>query len=200
MKLVKINGTLILEAEVETLIELVLLALAKKLNLRYANLSSADLSYANLRSANLRSADLRSTDLSYVDLRYANLSYANLRSASLSSADLTEVSVNNFTSGYFQTPPEAGAFEAYKVASGVIVKLLIPAEAKRSSATARKCRASKAIVLGIEGQDEVVSNYSSSFVYKVGETVEVEDYDNDRWNECAPGIHFFMTREEAELW
>ena len=29
---------------------------------------------------------------------------------------------------------------------------------------------------------------------KVGETVEVSDFNKDRWEECAPGIHLFMCR------
>ena len=44
---------------------------------------------------------------------------------------------------------------------------------------------------------EVNSNYDSRFVYRIGETVEVPNFDDDRWNECAPGIHFFITRQEA---
>jgi hypothetical protein len=26
---------------------------------------------------------------------------------------------------------------------------------------------------------------------------KVENFNEDRWNECAAGIHFFITREEA---
>ena len=26
---------------------------------------------------------------------------------------------------------------------------------------------------------------------------ELENFNEDRWNECAAGIHFFITREEA---
>ena len=44
---------------------------------------------------------------------------------------------------------------------------------------------------------EVNSNYDKTFIYRVGEVVTVDDFDDDRWNECAPGIHFFITREEA---
>ena len=39
--------------------------------------------------------------------------------------------------------------------------------------------------------------YDYNFIYKVGEIVEVDNFDKDRWNECSPGIHFFMTRDEA---
>ena len=100
--------------------------------------------------------------------------------------------------------PDTGSFIAWKKASRRIIKLLIPEDAKRSSATSRKCRANKAIVLSIENIDgspseelEVKSNYDPNFTYRVGETVEVKDFDEDRFNECAPGIHFFINREDA---
>ena len=99
--------------------------------------------------------------------------------------------------------PEVGFYTAYKRAHGLIVELLIPADAKRSSATSRKCRASKAKVVsitnvdGTPAGDSVRSDYDSDFVYTVGETVTVDDFDENRWNECAPGIHHFITRGEA---
>ena len=80
----------------------------------------------------------------------------------------------------------------------------IPKSAKRSSATTRKCRCSKAKVLSItelDGSDsgitEIRSDIDESFIYKVGETVSVSDFDENRWNECSTGIHFFITRDEA---
>jgi hypothetical protein len=100
--------------------------------------------------------------------------------------------------------PEYGAFIAWKKANGMIVKLLIPEDAKRSSAFGRKCRASKAVCLAIENADgtpsdatSIPSGYDGDFIYTVGETVEVENFDGDRTHECAPGIHFFITRKEA---
>ena len=47
------------------------------------------------------------------------------------------------------------------------------------------------------GLSEIESDYDGDFVYRVGETVEVPDFDDNRWNECAAGIHFFITRDEA---
>ena len=103
--------------------------------------------------------------------------------------------------------PEEGAYIGYKKAwhnsKPVIVKLLIPEDALRSSATSRKCRASKAEVLDITSIDkkehfqEVISSYDKNFVYKVGKTVEVENFDRNRWNECSTGIHHFITYGEA---
>ena len=167
-------------------------------DLRYANLSGADLSGADLRGADLSGADLRGADLRGADLRGANLRYANLRGASLSGAK-----TNHYTAFYHLQCPEEGSFIAYKKASNYIIKLLIPEDAQRSSATSRKCRASKAKVLDITHIETgvtvntVISNYDNTFIYKVGEEVKVDDFDTDRWNECSTGIHFFITKEEA---
>ena len=187
----------------------------ERADLRGADLRGADLCDADLRDADLRGADLRDADLYYAnlrgaDLRGADLSGADLRGANLHSADLrsakntNKITWNAQTAFYPLQCPETGAFIGYKKAAGKIVMLEICADAKRSSATSRKCRCSKAKVLSIthlDGSDsgltEVRSNYSKEFVYRVGEIAEVSDFDDDRWNECAAGIHFFITRDEA---
>ena len=182
-------------------------------NLTGVNLRSADLSYANLSYTDLSYADLIDTDLFHVDLSCTNLSNANLNKADLSSAILNNANLkdaildniryNECTSFFALQCPEEGSFIGYKRARGKIVKLLITEDAKRSSATSRKCRCSKAKVLSItnaentEKYNEVISFHDKSFVYKVGEIVEVKDFDENRWNECSTGIHFFLTREEA---
>ena len=184
-------------------------------NLRKANLCGADLCGANLRGANLyganlRGADLCDADLCGADLRGADLCYANLCGADLFNANLRdaknvdEVKWNMYTTFYPLQCPETGSFIGYKKASGYIIELEICADAKRSSATSRRCRCSKAKVLGITNLDgsvsglrEIGSNYNKNFIYHIGETVEVPNFDDNRWNECAPGIHFFITREEA---
>lgn len=182
----------------------------ERADLRGADLRGADLCDADLRDADLRGADLRDADLYYANLRGADLSGADLRGANLHSADLrgakntNKITWNAQTAFYPLQCPETGAFIGYKKAAGKIVMLEICADAKRSSATSRKCRCSKAKVLSIthlDGSDsgltEVRSNYSKEFVYRVGEIAEVSDFDDDRWNECAAGIHFFITRDEA---
>lgn len=105
--------------------------------------------------------------------------------------------------------PEKGSFIGFKRAYAVrncvevIIELEIPAEAKRSSATNRKCRCNKAKVLsitdlqGIAEFQKAHSRYDNDFIYEVGKTVIVDDYDDNRWNECSTGIHFFITRDEA---
>ena len=183
-------------------------------DLRDANLRGADLCGADLRDANLRGADLCGADLCGADLRGADLRDANLRGADLCGANLRGADLRGaknidsitwsiYTAFYPLQCPEKGAYTAYKKAHGLIVELEIPADAMRSSATSRKCRASKARVISITdvdgnpGGDSVASDYDSDFVYRVGETAEVPNFDTNRWNECAPGIHHFITRGEA---
>ena len=141
------------------------------------------------------------------DLRGADLRHADLRGANLCGANLCDAKSNEKTAMFALACPEYGEFIGWKKANGLIVKLLILADAKRSSATTRKCRCSKAKVLSIQtiGGDDaeqpyVASDHDKSFFYRVGETVEVADFDENRWNECSTGIHFFITLCEAEQW
>ena len=168
-------------------------------NLRDANLCDANLRDANLRDANLYSANLHNADLCGANLCDANLHSANLCDANLCGANLRGADANEHTSMFHLQCPEEGAFVGWKkCCDKVIVKLLIPEDAKRSSSTSRKCRCDKAVVLEIFGSDVGISQHDSDFVYKKGETVMVDDFNDDRWIECAEGIHFFITRKEAE--
>ena len=172
-------------------------------NLREANLYGADLRGANLYGANLRGANLyganlREADLRGANLREANLYGANLREANLYGADLREAI------GTYMACPTDGSFIGWKKASEYIVKLQIPEDARRSSAGGEKCRCDKAYVVEIQNADgtkadidTIHSNHDANFVYTVGATVEVSDFDDDRWSECAPGIHFFIDRRAA---
>ena len=150
----------------------------------------------NLSGADLSRADLSGANLSGADLSMANLSMANLRGANLSGAKNVNAPL---------TCPEKGSFIGFKKVRGnYIVELEILADALRSSATGRKCRCSKAKVVSITNPDgsnaeetSARSGWDLNFIYSVGEIVEVKDFDTNRWNECAPGIHFFITRQEA---
>ena len=184
-------------------------------NLRGADLSNADLIRANLSGANLRGADLSGADLSNADLSGANLRGADLRVANLSGADLIRANLSNADLSnadlrvanlrgarlpYFQIPQQ-GTLTVWKVASGKLIKLLIPAKAKRTaSLVGRKCRAEYAKVLWIEGGEPVGSSYDSRTVYAVGKMIKPDSYDDDIRIECSNGIHFFLTKEEAEGW
>ena len=140
------------------------------------------------------------------DLHGADLHGANLHRADLCGADLCGADLRGATNIPFipMTCPDTGTFVAWKKANGYIVKLEIPEDARRSSATGRECRCDKAKVIEIQELDgspseltEIASRYDRNFVYRVGEIAEEPKYDENRWKECAPGIHFFINRQEA---
>ena len=224
------TGSVVFEytKEGNTITETVLDAIRRGADLRGADLRGADLRDANLRDANLRDANLRDADLCGAnlcgaDLRDADLcgaylcgAYlcganlygadlcdANLRDANLRGANLRDANLRDAKGCYLSCPTE-GSFIGWKKASGHIVKLRIPEDARRSSATGHKCRCDKAYVMEIQNmdgtkatEDTVRADHDKNFVYTVGATVEVPDFDDNRWSECAPGIHFFIDRRAA---
>ena len=178
----------------------------RRANLRGANLRGANLREADLRGANLCGANLCGADLCWADLRGANLREADLRGADIRGADLLGADLRETANiPYIPTTcPETGSFIAWKKAGKYIIKLLIPDDAMRSSATGRKCRTNKAKVLEIQNVDgektdisSVESDYDSSFIYVVGQEITVPDFEENRFIECASGIHFFINRQEV---
>ena len=177
-------------------------------NLLDANLKHANLMVANLKGANLTRANMKFTNLERANLGHADLTFADLKYANINHVDLTGVDLTNVKNlpDISMPCPATGSFIGWKSAdNNFIIKLEIPEDAKRSSAIgSRKCRCNKAKVLSIENLDgtpaevtEVHSQYETGFIYTLGETVEEELFDENRFRECSTGIHFFMTREEA---
>lgn len=170
---------------------------------------------------NLVNSNFISCSLTNVNLAGANLSRSEIRDC-----ELKNIIISSYTSFYSLQCPEEGSFIGFKKANifvpdtlgdyivtnmnigsphPVIIKLQITEDSLRSSATSRKCRCSKAKVLSISYLDGTEcsegtiahSQYDFDFTYKVGDVLEVKDFNEDRWEECATGIHFFITREEA---
>lgn len=191
-------------------------------NFNGANLRDANLSYADLSGASLRCANLCGANLSYAALSYANLAAANLRDANLDGAYLCDTNLGDADLyGAINIPfipmvcPTHGSFIGYKKAypayprlkdsreTNVIIKLEICEDARRSSGIGRKCRCDKAKVISISSLDgsktfhTAHSMHNSSFIYKVGEIVEEPNFCEDRFRECAEGIHFFIDKQEA---
>ena len=183
-------------------------------DLSYSDLSEVDLSYTDLSYANLHHSDLRYANLRYVDLRSANLHYtdlhyADLRSADLSSADLSHTDLSNFsynenTKLYLPLAcPTDGRFIAWKKVKNYLIKLEIPEDARRLSSFSNKCRCDKAMVLSITNistSKELKSIENDNFApctYTVGEMIYPDSFDENRWNECSHGIHFFINKQEA---
>ena len=174
----------------------------------------------NFNTTNLYSTDLSKGLFINCTLTNVKLINTNLSRVEIKDCKLDNIITNPFTSFYNLQCPEEGSFIGFKKAYiintmpnnktdlselPVIVKLQITEDSLRSSSTSRKCRCSKAKVLsisyldGTECPEDTIacSRYNNDFVYKVGEILEIKDFNKDRWKECANGIHFFITREEA---
>ena len=138
-------------------------------------------------------------DLSGANLRDADLSGANLIRADLSGADLIRAKeIPEYATYTTMILPDGDLIGWKKCSDNVIVKLRIPSDARRSNATSRKCRAEFADVIEVIGAEYAVSKYDNKTEYRVGQRVTCNTWDEDRWTECGGGIHFFITRYEAE--
>ena len=185
---------------------------------RRANLQNADLQDMDLRGAYLWGADAQNASFAGADLQNANLGRAvlrgavffhtNLQNVELQGADLRDARLQGAKNipdlSWISIVPECGSFIGWKRVGAYIIKLKILDDAKRSNATGRKCRCSAAEVLEIQntdgtesGIDRVYNNNYCGANYVVGEIVKPDRFDDDRWDECSNGIHFFITRQEA---
>ena len=167
-------------------------------NLIGANLYGAELSGANLSGANLRRASLYGADLRWADLRWASLSGADLRKADLISADLSGADLSEadrFRLGKVLNEPLTGY---KKTKEGVVITAEIPAGAIVFCINGSKCRTNKAKITDMVGFEVLHSQYDNNFEYRLGQEIEIKDF-NLMYNvECASGFHFFKTRKEAE--
>ena len=172
-------------------------------NLRWANLSDASLSFANLRGADLSGADLSFADLSCANLNGANLNGADLRGVNLRGADLSRANLSEtvlseadrFRLGKVLDEPLVGY---KKTNEGVVITAEIPAGAIVFCINGSKCRTNKAKITDMGGHEVLHSQYENSFEYRLGQEIEIKDF-NLMYNvECASGFHFFKTRKEAE--
>ena len=187
-------------------------------DLRGVEMSGVDLSFANMKGVNMRGAKMIGVNMSEADMSEADMSGAkmiqvdmrgaNLIGTKMRGVDAIGVDMRGANMRGAVCPmccPEKGEFTGFKKVPGdYIVELRITESAKRSSAITRKCRCSEAVVVNITDlygkeveEKTVFSTYDPGFSYTVGETVSVDNFDENRWNECAPGIHFFITRKEA---
>jgi len=203
-KIFHINGSTIFEDNESAIKKTIGRAILSGANLIGANLigaylTRANLSGANLSGANLSGANLSGAYLTGADLSGANLTGANLTGVYLSGAYLTGAIGADLAIAKTRILPDGGDIIGWKKCfGGVLVKLLIPATAKRSHAFGRKCRASFVKVLEVIGSDIAVSEYDSNIKYAVDQYVYPDEFDEDWTRECTSGIHFFITRLEAE--
>ena len=99
-----------------------------------------------------------------------------------------------------------------------LIELEIPEDAKRSSCYGKKCRCDKALVKSITKLEARINDRSLKIIeltdshvyaaysaihsadrvtYTVGQMVEADSFDENRWRECSHGIHFFVHRSDA---
>lgn len=225
MEIKNLQGKVLFRNDSPSIKETIEDAIRKGISLSYADLSGAYLRNANLSLACLRNADLKDAclsgaDFSNADLRDANLSYANLRGANLihanlSGANLKYANLRDIDLSYAKNVPyiplacpSEGSFIGWKKirynAGEYLVKLKIPEDARRYSATTSKCRCDKAEVLAIEclstgdkDVKQVVNLAYNECTYRVGEMVYPDAFGENRWNECSHGIHFFINKQDA---
>lgn len=176
----------------------------ENVNFENSILNNTSFSSCTLNSSSFKNASLNSTDLRFCNLSNSNIEGADLFGANLQGALLDGIIYNDETKYFKLYCPESGPFLGYKKCFNFrMVQLLIPKDAKRSSATTNECRCDKAKVLTIKSIDnktyykEARSYVDENFIYKSGEFAIASGFNEDRFAESTTGIHFFMTREEA---
>lgn len=193
-------------------------------NFNRADMYGADLRYANLEKARLFRATVIDANLSRVNLRNANLTNTNFRFSNLFGADLSEatmvgalfenacleeVNLEGAVLPHFQIPE--GDLVGWKKLDSGLCKLRIPYRARRTAClVSRKCRAEFAVVDWLE-DGQVDRSWSPQellrpkkdegpLLYELGKEVWPDEYNDDIRFSCTHGIHFFLTRREAEEW
>lgn len=121
----------------------------------------------------------------------ADLSDANLRCANLIGAKGTLI---DYRMGKILSEDIIGY---KKCKDNVIVTLKIPRGAIVFSINGTKCRTNKAKVISIDCADRAFSVFNHMSYY-VGDEFTIYDFDCMYNVECTKGIHFFMSKEEAE--
>jgi hypothetical protein len=177
-------------------------------NLRDANLSRADLRYANFYGADLSHANLTNANLIGADLSHANLTNANLIGADLIGAKLRGAKLRGAKLPDFQIPQTGEIIGWKKLDQNTVAKVMVPATARRTATlVGDKCRATVLKTLEICGPGR--SSWravaptrpgGACRTYEVGKITVADWYDDDIQVECTHGLHFFLTRHEAEMW
>ena len=133
-------------------------------------------------------------------VKWAVKARANLAGANLARANLADAKNADYAIAQTRILPEGDLIGWKKCSQGIIVKLRIPEAARRSHAFGRKCRAEYADVIEIIGADVGISQHDGHTEYRAGQRVTPDRFDENWQEECSSGIHFFITRLEAEAY
>ena len=192
----------------------------KEAKLNASRFIAAQLCDGTFRGADLSSCDLRWTDIDYAHFEHANLTGADLRwtknsywarfeGANMDDIDIRGCAIDDKAvegaKNLFipMVCPEEGSFISWmKCRDEKIVKIQVPENALRTGGSRYSCRASEVLVLDIfEGDtscDEAVSIDDENLVFRKGELVKDNEEFDPSLLHNGEGIHFFITRAEAE--
>ncbi len=174
------------------------------------NFRGADMSYCDLELADIDYVHFENADLSGVDLKWTRNSYwacfkeANMKDIDIIGSAINDEAVEDAKNLFIpMVCPEEGSFIAWKKCrDGKIVKLQVPENARRTGGTRYSCRASEVLILDIyDGNnscDEAVSIDDETLVFHKGELVKHKEEFDPSLLHNGSGIHFFITRGEAE--
>ena len=85
-----------------------------------------------------------------------------------------------------------------KTREGVVITAEIPAGEIVFCINGKKCRTNRAKITDMAGHEVLHSQYDRDFEYRLGQEIEIKDF-NLMYNvECGNGFHFFENREDAE--
>ena len=169
-------------------------------DLSACDLSCADIDYAHFDGAVLKDADLKWTDNSF----WATFKKADMKNVDLKGSPLDDSAVEGAKNLFVpMVCPEEGAFIAWKKCrDGKIIRLMVPEDAQRTGCSSYTCRASEVVILNIFDGDneceEAVCLYDDEIVYHKGERVKDEEEFDPSLLHDGTGIHFYITRAEAE--
>lgn len=182
----------------------------------FANLESVDFIEADLSGSNFAEAIITYTNFTAAKLNYVSFNGSIIKCSTFKYADLLDVDFKNaclktvrlcdaINIPFIPSYLPVGEFIGWKKCQSKIIKLKILEDSKRSRGLSDKCRCDKALVLGFETFDgtpitditEIVNTNYAECHYKVGEIVYADGWDDNRWNECSNGIHFFIDRQSA---
>lgn len=178
-------------------------------NFANCNLYGADMSDSTFKHANLNNSDMTNADIRGSKFTYADMSFSIITNAMYDEVTAFECADMNMVEGVPPLQcPQSGSFIGYKKAltennATLLITLEIPEDAFRSSNTSTLCRCSKARIIDARTynnksvyKSDIHSIYNSSYKYKVGDVLSVDDFDTNRWNNTQ-GIYFYCSRAEA---
>ena len=160
----------------------------------------------DVRGLKLTNSKARAVSFRYHDMEGIDISGTDIYASVLEDAhNQDKVIYNEETRWYKMSCPEEGPFIAWKCCTDLrVVQMLVPADAKRCMATLETGRVSKVKVLSIKSIDETQSyewaqsTVDQDFYYEKGKWLEpANGFQEDRWKDSSPGIHFFLDRQQC---